>query len=262
MNFGGIKMLFDTHVHLNDAAFNEDLEEVIKRAKENDVSKMAVVGFNRPTIERALELAEQYDFIYLILGWHPTDAIDFTDADLDYLRELTKHPKMVALGEMGLDYHWDTSPKEVQFEVFRKQIRLAREVKLPIVIHNREATEDIIQILKEEKAEEVGGIMHCFGETVEVMEACLAMNFYISFGGTVTFKNATLPKIAAEAIPIHRILIETDAPYLAPHPNRGKRNEPAYVKLVAEKIAELKEMKYEEIARATMDNAEKLFRIN
>ncbi|WP_099224443.1 TatD family hydrolase [Listeria costaricensis] len=254
-------MLFDTHVHLNDEAFNEDLEAVIARAKENDVSRMAVVGFNKKTIERALELADQYSFIYLIVGWHPTDAIDFTEADLNWLRELAEHPRVVALGEMGLDYHWDTSPKEVQFEVFRKQIRLAREVKLPIVIHNREATEDVVRILEEEHAEEVGGIMHCFGETVEVMERCLALNFHISFGGTVTFKNAKLPKIAAEAIPIDRMLIETDAPYLAPHPNRGKRNEPAYVKLVAEKIAELKEMKYEEIARHTMDNANKLFGI-
>lgn len=162
---------------------------------------------------------------------------------------------------MGLDYHWDTSPKDVQFEVFRKQIQLAKEVNLPIVIHNREATEDVIRILQEEHAEEVGGIMHCFGETVEVMEACLALNFHISFGGTVTFKNAKLPKIAAEQVPLDRILVETDAPYLAPHPNRGKRNEPAYVKLVAEKIAELKEMKYEEIASLTTSNAEKLFRI-
>ncbi|EUJ16686.1 hypothetical protein MAQA_15391 [Listeria aquatica FSL S10-1188] len=185
-------MLFDTHVHLNDEAFRDDLEEVILRAKENDVSKMAVVGFNKETIERALELADKYDFIYLILGWHPTDAIDFTDQDLEWLRKLTKHPKMVALGEMGLDYHWDTSPKEVQFEVFRKQIRLAKEVNLPIVIHNREATEDVVRILREEHAEEVGGIMHCFGETVEVMEECLALNFYISFGGTVTFKKCEI----------------------------------------------------------------------
>ncbi len=214
---GGILLLFDTHVHLNDEAFDDDIEEVIKRAQENDVTRMAVVGFNKETIDRALELAEKYDFISLIVGWHPTDAITFTDEDLEWLRDLAlTHPKVVALGEMGLDYHWDTSPKETQFEVFRKQIRLAKEVNLPIVIHNREATEDVVRILQEEHAEEVGGIMHCFGETVEVMEACLAMNFYISFGGTVTFKNAKLPKIAAQAIPIDRLLIETDAPYLAP----------------------------------------------
>lgn len=255
-------MLFDTHVHLNDEAFNEDLEETIARARENDVTKMAVVGFNKETITRALELAEQYDFISLIIGWHPVDAIDFTDADLEWIKELAQtNPKVVALGEMGLDYHWDTSPKEVQFEVFRKQIGLAKELKLPIVIHNREATEDVLQILEEEHAEEVGGIMHCFGETVAVMERALALGFYISFGGTVTFKNAKLPKLAAEAVPMEKLLIETDAPYLAPHPNRGKRNEPGYVKLVAEKIAELKEMKYEEIASITTKNAEKLFRL-
>ncbi|WP_430534409.1 TatD family hydrolase [Listeria rocourtiae] len=254
-------MLFDTHVHLNDDAFNEDLEEVIVRAKENDVSRMAVVGFNEETINRALKLADKYDFIYLIVGWHPTDAITFTEEKLEWLRELSKNPKVIALGEMGLDYHWDTSPKETQFEVFRQQIRLAKEVRLPIVIHNREATEDVVRILQEEKASEVGGIMHCFGETVEVMEACLAMNFYISFGGTITFKNAKLPKIAAESVPLDKILIETDAPYLAPHPNRGKRNEPSYVKIVAEKVAELKEMKYEEIARYTTENANRLFKL-
>ncbi|MBC2370994.1 TatD family hydrolase [Listeria booriae] len=254
-------MLFDTHVHLNDDAFNDDLEEVIARAKENDVTRMAVVGFNEETINRALELAEQYDFIYLIVGWHPTDAITFTPEKLEWLREVASHPKVVALGEMGLDYHWDTSPKETQFEVFRQQIRLAKEVNLPIVIHNREATEDVVRILQEENAAEVGGIMHCFGETVEVMQACLDMNFYISFGGTVTFKNAKLPKIAAEMAPLDRILIETDAPYLAPHPNRGKRNEPGYVKLVADKLAELKELKYEEIASHTTENAKRLFRI-
>ncbi|MBC1435253.1 TatD family hydrolase [Paenilisteria rocourtiae] len=254
-------MLFDTHVHLNDDAFNEDLEEVIARAKENDVSRMAVVGFNEETINRALKLADKYDFIYLIVGWHPTDAITFTEEKLEWLRELSKNPKVIALGEMGLDYHWDTSPKETQFEVFRQQIRLAKEVKLPIVIHNREATEDVVRILQEEKASEVGGIMHCFGETIEVMEACLAMNFYISFGGTVTFKNAKLPKIAVESVPLDKILIETDAPYLAPHPNRGKRNEPSYVKIVAEKVAELKKMKYEEIARYTTENANRLFKL-
>lgn len=255
-------MLFDTHVHLNDEAFNNDLEATIARAKANDVTKMAVVGFNKETIKAALEIAEKYDFIYLIIGWHPVDAIDFTDADLAWIKELAEtNSKVVALGEMGLDYHWDTSPKEIQFTVLRKQIRLAKELGLPIVIHNREATEDVLQILEEEHAEDVGGIMHCFGETLEVMERVLALNFHVSFGGTVTFKNAKLPKIAATMAPLDKILIETDAPYLAPHPNRGKRNEPAYVKLVAEKIAELKELKYEEIASITMANAEKLFNI-
>jgi TatD DNase family protein len=255
-------MLFDTHVHLNAEQFNEDLEEVISRAKEAGVGKMVVVGFDRPTIERAMELVEHYDFLYASVGWHPVDAIDMTNEDLAWIEELSSHPKVVALGEMGLDYHWDKSPKDVQKEVFRKQIHLAKKVKLPIIIHNREATQDIVDILREEGAEEVGGIMHCFSGSPEIAQECVDMNFYISLGGPVTFKNAKKPKEVAQEIPLDRLLIETDCPYLAPHPNRGKRNEPAYVKLVAEQIAELKGISLEEVEKITTENANKLFNIN
>ncbi|MED1603468.1 TatD family hydrolase [Alkalihalophilus marmarensis] len=255
-------MLFDTHVHLNANQFEDDVEEVINRAKEAGVSEMVVVGFDEKTINRALELIEKYDMLYAAVGWHPVDAIDMKDEHLVWLEELAAHPKVVALGEMGLDYHWDKSPKEVQKEVFRKQIQLAKKVKLPIVIHNREADQDIVDILEEEKAEEVGGIMHCFGGSVEIAERCLKMNFYISLGGPVTFKNAKRPKEVAKHIPMDRLLIETDCPYLAPHPYRGKRNEPAYVKLVAEEIAGLKEVNVDEVANTTRENAKRLFGIN
>lgn len=255
------ELLFDTHVHLNAEQYDEDVKEVIERAQEAGVKNMVVVGFDRPTIEKAIALVEEYDFLYASVGWHPVDAIDMTDEDLVWIEELAGHPKVVALGEMGLDYHWDKSPKGVQKEVFRKQIQLARKVKLPIIIHNREATQDIVEILKEEKAEEVGGIMHCFSGSVETARECVDMNFYISLGGPVTFKNAKKPKEVAEAVPLDKLLIETDCPYLAPHPYRGKRNEPAYVKLVAEQIAELKGVSYEEIAQATTENAFELFRI-
>ncbi|WP_053361250.1 TatD family hydrolase [Bacillus sp. FJAT-27251] len=254
-------MLFDTHVHLNAEQYSEDLQEVIDRAQGEGVSQMVVVGFDRPTIDKALQLCESYDFLFASVGWHPVDAIDMTPGDLEWLRELSSHPKVVALGEMGLDYHWDKSPKDVQKEVFRKQIRLAKEVNLPIIIHNREATADIVQILKEEDAREVGGIMHCYSGSVEIALECIDMNFYISLGGPVTFKNAKKPKEVAEAVPLDRLLIETDAPYLTPHPFRGKRNEPAYVKLVAQQIAELRGMSYEELAEATTKNAKKIFGI-
>jgi TatD DNase family protein len=254
-------MLFDTHAHLNAEQFDEDLSEVIERAQEEGVEKIVVVGFDRPTITKAMELVEQYDFMYASVGWHPVDAIDMTDEDLAWIEQLSSHPKVVALGEMGLDYHWDKSPKEIQKEVFRKQIQLAKKVKLPIVIHNREATADIVEILKEEGASEVGGIMHCFSGSAEVANECLQMNFYISLGGPVTFKNAKKPKEVAEAVPLEKLLIETDCPYLAPHPYRGKRNEPSYVKLVAEQIAELKGITFEEVAKATTTNAQKLFGI-
>lgn len=255
-------MLFDTHVHLNAEQFSEDLNEVIDRARMEGVRYMVVVGFDRPTIIKAMELIEEYDFIYASIGWHPVDAIDMRDEDLEWIEELAKHPKVVAIGEMGLDYYWDKSPKEVQQEVFRKQIQLAKKVKLPIVIHNREATADIVTILKEENAAEVGGIMHCFSGSVEVAKECVEMNFYISLGGPVTFKNAKKPKEVAQEIPLKKLLIETDCPYLAPHPYRGKRNEPSYVKLVAEQIAELKGLSYEEVSQVTTENAKILFGIN
>ncbi|KON66600.1 MULTISPECIES: TatD family hydrolase [Peribacillus] len=255
-------MLFDTHVHVNAEQFNEDLEDVIERAQEAGVNNMVVVGFDRPTITRAMELIETYDFMYAAVGWHPVDAIDMTEEDLKWIEELSSHPKVVAIGEMGLDYHWDKSPKAIQMEVFRKQIRLAKKVGLPIIIHNREATADIVNILKEEEASEVGGIMHCFSGSAETAMECIDMNFYISLGGPVTFKNAKKPKEVAAAVPLDRLLIETDCPYLAPHPYRGKRNEPSYVKLVAEQIAEIKQLSVEEVSQATTDNAKKLFGIN
>lgn len=258
----GNSMLFDTHVHLNASQFDEDREDVIKRAQDAGVEYMVVVGFDRETIPLAIEIAEAHPNIYAAVGWHPVDAIDMEDEDLTWLEELSSHPKVVALGEMGLDYHWDKSPADVQKEVFRKQIHLAKKVNLPIIIHNREATQDIVDLLKEEQAADVGGIMHCFSGSVEVAKECIDMNFYISLGGPVTFKNAKRPKEVAEAIPMERLLVETDCPFLAPHPNRGKRNEPSYVTLVAEKVAEIKGISVEEVSQETTKNAFKLFKIS
>ncbi|BAQ09487.1 Mg-dependent dnase [Bacillus sp. OxB-1] len=252
-------MLIDTHVHLNADQYEEDVEEVIQRALEADVKKMVVVGFDTKTINRAMELAEAYPFIYAVVGWHPVDAIDCTEEDLKWIESLAKHPKVVGIGETGLDYHWEKSPKDVQQELFRKQIRLAQRVNLPIIIHNRDATGDVVRILKEEEAEKTGGIMHCFGGSVETAKECINMNFMISLGGPVTFKNAKTPKEVATEISLDHLLIETDAPYLAPHPHRGKRNEPALVALVAEEIARLKELPVEEVAQRTTENALKLF---
>src|SRR5690606_25720266 len=225
------------------------------------ISKMVVVGFDRPTIEKAMELVEKYDFLYASIGWHPVDAIDMKEEDLLWIEELSTHPKVVAIGEMGLDYHWDKSPKDIQKEVFRKQIQLAKKLKMPIIIHNREATEDVITILEEERADEVGGIMHCYSDHVEYVQRCLDLGFYISLGGPVTFKNAKDPKEVAKIVPLDRLLIETDCPYLAPHPHRGKRNEPAYLPLIAKEIAEIKNVSLDEIAYHTTNNAKKLFNI-
>ncbi|MBV5105591.1 TatD family hydrolase [Mammaliicoccus sciuri] len=254
-------MLIDTHVHLNADQYDEDLQEVIDRALEEGIDRMFVVGFDTNTIERTMKLIDQYDFIYGIIGWHPVDAIDCTEERIQWIEKLSKHPKIIGIGEMGLDYHWDKSPKDIQKEVFRKQIALAKRVQLPIIIHNREATQDCVDILKEENASEVGGIMHSFSGSNEIADEILKMNFYISLGGPVTFKNAKQPKEVAQHVPLDRLLVETDAPYLSPHPYRGKRNEPARVKLVAEQIAELRGISYEEVCKATTENAERLFKL-
>lgn len=255
-------MYIDTHVHLNADQYDEDLQEVIDRALNSKVEKMVVIGFDRKTIKRAIELAEQYDFIYAVVGWHPVDAIDCTDEDLEWIEQLAAHEKVVGIGETGLDYHWDKSPRDIQQQVFRQQIQLAKRVKLPIIIHNREATEDVLTILREEDAQQVGGVMHCFGGSVETAYESIKMNFMISLGGPVTFKNAKKPKEVAAEIPLEHLMIETDAPYLAPHPYRGKRNEPSYVTLVAEEIARLKELPVETVAEATTKNAERFYKLS
>lgn len=256
-------MLIDTHVHLNaDQYWDNDLQEVIDRALAAKVERMVVIGFDEVTIKRAMQLIEDYDFIYAVIGWHPVDAIDCTDEHLQWIEELAAHPKVVGIGETGLDYYWDKSPKDVQQYWFRKQIQLAKKLQLPIIIHNRDATGDVVRILKEEDAKEVGGIMHCYGGSVETARDCINMNFMISLGGPVTFKNARQPKEVATEIPLEHLLIETDAPYLTPHPYRGKRNEPAYVALVAEEIARLKNISVEEVAAATTANALKFFKIS
>lgn len=248
-------MLIDTHAHLDSRKFDDDREEVIRRAREAGIDIIVNIGFNRKTIPSTMALAEQYPYIYAAVGWHPTDAEDMKlEEDLAWIEELCSHPKVVAIGEIGLDYYWDT-PREIQHIVFREQIRLARRLRKPIVIHNRDAHEDVVRILREEKAEETGGIMHCFSGSWETAKRCLDMNFDISFGGPVTFKNARVPKEVLARVPNDRILLETDCPYLAPHPHRGKRNESAYVSLVAEAAAEIKGISVSEMGEITSANA-------
>ena len=254
-------MLFDTHAHLNVAQFAADEVEVIQRAKDHGVSKIAVVGFDHETIAKALELSKKYKEIYPIIGWHPTEAGSYTDEVEEKLIHLLKTEEIIAMGEMGLDYHWMEDSKEVQIDSFRRQIRVAKALSLPITVHNRDSTEDIYQVLKEENIEETGGIMHSFNLNPEWLEKFLDLGMHISFSGVVTFKNAPEVKESAKLVPLDKLLIETDAPYLSPEPNRGKRNEPSYVRFVAEEIASLREMSLEEIANITTNNANKLFRL-
>ncbi|MGX6978824.1 TatD family hydrolase [Vagococcus elongatus] len=254
-------MIFDTHTHLNVPQFEDDLPEVLNRAKEAGVSEMAVVGFDTPTIEKSLALSQEHEMIYSIIGWHPTEAGSYTPAIERKLQEDLLTTKVVALGEIGLDYHWMTDPKEVQEKIFRRQLAIARELHLPFSVHMRDALEDTYRILKEEKVHLTGGIMHSFSGDAEWMKRFLDLGLHISFSGVVTFKKTLELQEAAQQVPSEWFLVETDAPYLAPVPYRGKRNEPAYTRFVVEKIAELREESVETIAGITRRNAHRLFKI-
>ncbi|MGM0123387.1 TatD family hydrolase [Enterococcus sp. AZ194] len=254
-------MIFDTHTHLNAEQFADDIPETIQRALELGVTEMAVVGFDTPTIEKSLELSCDYDFIYSIIGWHPTEAGSYTKEIEERLQQQLTLPKVVALGEIGLDYHWMEDPKEVQERVFRRQMAIAREMNLPISIHTREALEDTYRILKDEKVQTIGGIMHSFSGDAEWAKRFLDLGMHLSFSGVVTFKKAVEVQEAAMVVPLDKLLVETDAPYLAPVPYRGKRNEPGYTRYTAEKIAELRNIPLEELAQKTTENAHRLFRL-
>ncbi|MFZ7102181.1 MAG: TatD family hydrolase [Peptococcaceae bacterium] len=254
-------MLFDTHAHLEDSKFAGETAEVISRAQNEGVQLIVNVGYNLRHAREAVVLAEKYDFIYAAVGLHPHDAKDSSKSFWEEIYSLARHPKVVALGEMGLDYYWDNSPRQVQRDVFREQIAAARDLRLPIIIHDRDAHLDVLTIVKEERASEVGGVFHAFSGSWEMAREVLNLGFYLSVGGPVTFKNARKICEVAEKAPLESLLIETDCPYLTPHPYRGKRNEPGYVKLVAQKIAELRKISYDEVAQATFKNGQRLFGI-
>lgn len=252
-------MLIDTHVHLNSHKYQSDLSEVINRALANDVKTMIVVGFDHQTNRRAIELAEQYPFLYATVGYHPTEAKNITDKDFDLLEQQLAHPKVVGVGECGLDFYWDKDHIQEQIDVLHKQIALSLKHDLPLIIHMRDASEATYNVLSE--YDTLKGIMHSYSGSAEMAPLFIDLGLHISLGGPVTFKNGHKPKAVAKAVPLEHLLVETDAPYLSPHPFRGKRNEPSRVKLVAEEIARLKELSYNEVAKATTNNAKQLFRI-
>ena len=254
--------IFDTHTHLNVEQFDGKVEEELALAREMGVVKMNVVGFDKPTIEKALQLADAHEDIYATVGWHPTEAGSYSDAVEAFLLEALKHPKILALGEIGLDYHWMTAPKEVQKEVFKRQITLSKELGLPFVVHTRDALEDTYEVIKEVGVGAAGGIMHSFSGSWEMAQAFIDLGMMISLSGVVTFKKATELHDVATKIPLEHLLVETDAPYLAPVPKRGRENKTAYTRYVVEKIAELRGLSVEEVARATYANAERIFKID
>jgi len=254
-------MLFDSHTHLDDEGFDLDRDEVIERAREAGVKYMLNPGADLASSIKGVNLAERYEGLYAAVGVHPHDVKDMDEATMEILKALSQKNKVVAIGEIGLDFYYDHSPRDTQRYWFKRQIQLAREVGLPIIIHERDAHQEVFDILKEARAGELGCVMHCFSGSVELAKEYVKLGMYISLGGPVTFKNARKPQEVAMAVPLDKLLIETDSPYLTPIPFRGKRNEPARVSLVAEKIAELRGLSPETLAQQTTENAKAFFRI-
>ena len=251
-------MFIDSHAHIQLSQFDSDRDEMLKRAAEAGISTILVIGFDMETSLGAVELAEKHKHIYATVGMHPHDAKDLTSDVLKTFRKLAEHPKVIALGEMGLDYYRNRSPHSVQKSAFEKQLDLAAELQLPIVIHNRDAYMDILPILETRKGK-IRGVLHCFTGDVELMHRSLAIGFYIGIGGIVTYRNAAAVQAVAREVPADRLLIETDCPWLAPQFRRGKRNEPAYLRAIAEKLAELRGTAIEAIGETTTRNFEALF---
>lgn len=250
-------MIIDTHAHIFDEKFN-DVNEVINEALNNNVKKMIVVGYDKKSSLLALELTKKYDFLYLSVGLHPSEVEKEDDENLEWLKEIIENEKVVAIGEIGLDYYWDKSFKEKQKKFFKKQIEIAKHYNLPIIVHCREAVQDCFDILKDEK---IRGVMHCFSGSLEMAREFTKRGYYLGIGGVVTFKNAKEIKKIVEEIDIKYLLSETDCPYLAPVPFRGKVNQPAYLKYVVEEIAKIKAMDIDEVEKCLEENAYNLFSI-
>ena len=259
-------MIFDTHAHYDDEAFQEDRDSLLMSLKDNDIGAVINVAADMESVETTLALSQKYSFVYAALGVHPSGTAALTEEDMQHILTLaTEHSvkrggKVVAIGEIGLDYHWDVEPREVQQKWFIRQLDLARKVGLPVNIHSRDASEDTFLIIKEH-ASDLTGIIHCFSGSKELAAEYVKLGYYIGVGGVVTFKNGKKLKSVVEAIPLTSIVLETDCPYLAPEPNRGKRNESAYIQYVAEEIARLKGISVEEVLTQTEINAKQVYQL-
>lgn len=252
-------MFIDSHAHLEMPQFDHDRPDVIERARKSGVEQIITIGTNTEYSRKAVEIADKFDGIFAAIGVHPHDVKSMKDEDYDILRELATHKKVVAYGEIGLDFYRNLSSREIQMEKFREQIQFAKELKLPIIVHNREAHKEILAILQEERAWTQRGVIHCFSGDHAMAKKCIDMGFYLSIPGTITFQQAPRLRNLILCFDLNQIMIETDCPFLAPVPFRGKRNEPSYVKYIAEKIAKLKKMSIEDVAARTSENAKALF---
>ncbi len=254
-------MLIDSHAHLDDERFDRDRERLIESLRENGIDLVINPGDDLQSSIKAVALAEKYENIYAAVGVHPHAAKEMDDATIGILKSFTNREKVIAIGEIGLDYYYDNSPRNIQRQRFIEQLNLAKEVHLPVIIHSRSAAGETFEILKEAQDGNLEGVLHCYSGSVEMAIEYIKLGFYISIAGPITFKNSKVAKEVVKAVPLDKLLIETDSPYLTPEPYRGKRNEPIYVRYVAGTIAEVKGLSFEEIAKATAENAKKLFRI-
>ena len=253
-------LLFDTHAHYDDEHFDADRDALLRGMREEGVGLILNPGCDEGSSRAAVALADKYDFVYAAVGWHPENCAPYTDASLDVLREMAKHPKVRAIGEIGLDYHWEENPpREKQHEVFRAQLALARELSLPVIVHDRDAHEDCLAIVSE--FGDVRGVFHCYSGSAEMAKRLLDMGWYLGFDGPLTYKNARRAVETAEIAPLDRILIETDAPYLPPVPHRGERNDSSLVRFVAERLAAIKGITVDALIAATVENGKRLFAI-
>lgn len=252
--------LFDTHAHILDEKFDEDRQQVIQNIYDN-MALVVNIGCNLEDCTRTVALAEQYDKLYAAVGLHPEDVTTYTPEGWETICKLAEHPKVLGIGETGLDYYWDASTKEAQKVLFQQHIDLACSLHKPLVIHDRDAHGDTLEILKTSRAREVGGILHAFSGSVEMANEIIKLGFYIGLGGALTFKNARKTVEVAAAIPLDRLVIETDCPYMTPVPFRGKRNEPMLVRYVAEKIAEIRGLSIEDVVQITYENGKRIYQL-
>ena len=255
-------MIFDTHAHYDDEAFDNDREALIRSLPKAGIGRVVNIAASPESIEECLDLAHRFPYVYCALGIHPEHCAEMDEALLEEIRKKLRDEKAVAVGEIGLDYYWPEPDREIQKHWFARQLQLAAEVDLPVVIHSREAAADTMRIMKENHAEKVGGVVHCYSYSVELAREFVKMGFYIGIGGVLTFKNARKLVEVAREIPLERLLLETDCPYLAPVPYRGKRNCSLYLPHVVAKLAELKGITEEEVIRVTEHNAETMYRLN
>ncbi len=255
-------MIFETHAHYDDEQFDSGREAILASLPDCGIKRVVNVGSTIESTKKTVELAKKYDFIYAAVGVHPSEISQLNEERFAWLRELTKLEKVVAIGEIGLDYYWDKEPavQENQRYWFRRQMELARETNLPIVVHSRDAALDTMQIMKEAHAEEIPGVIHCYSYSPEMAKEFIKMGYYIGVGGVVTFKNAKKLKETVEEIPLERILLETDCPYMAPEPHRGKRNDSRFIPYIVDQIAQIKHIPPKEVENVTWENALTLYK--